>query len=61
MEKRSPSCNYIEPYETKTSSARVFDLSLLTKSHIIIEKDTFYIFTESLIKRLLHLCKNYER
>lgn len=61
MVKRLPSCNYIEPYETKTSSARVFDLSLLTKSHIIIEKDTFYIFTESLIKRLLHLCKNYER
>lgn len=61
MVKRFPTCNYIELYETKTSSARVFDLSLLTKSHIIIEKDTFYIFTESLIKRLLHLCKNYER
>ena len=61
MVKRFPSCSYIEPYETKISSARVSDLSLLTKSHIIIEKDTFYIFTESLIKRLLHLCKNYER
>ena len=39
----------------------VFDVSSFTKSHVVNEKDAFYTFAESLIKRLLYLCKNYER
>ena len=59
--KRFPLCNNIEPYETKTSSAMVFSLSLFTESDVINEKDTFYTFAESLIKQLLYSCKNYQR
>ena len=42
--KRFPTYSYIEPYQTKTSSTMVFDLSFSTKSHKINEKDTSYIF-----------------
>ena len=38
-----------------------FDVSLFLKCQAINYKDTFYTFAESLIKRLLYLCKNYER
>ena len=41
-----PTCNYIEPYQTKAFSAMVFDLLLFTKSHLINEKDTCYTFAE---------------